>query len=101
MDQDPKLTVAYLVVDSLDECEAELPELLDLITWTLSAQRTHELDENFQIFCDNLVYFDKDNNTVGLIHQSTKEYPNEYLISRSAMGIRLAYDYVYAAQRKR
>ena len=40
MVQDPKLTVAYLAVDALDECEAELPQLLDLITWTLSAQPT-------------------------------------------------------------
>jgi hypothetical protein len=32
MVQDPKLTVAYLVVDALDECEVGLPELLDLIT---------------------------------------------------------------------
>jgi hypothetical protein len=40
MVQDPKLTVAYLVVDALDECAVGLPELLDLITWTLSAQRT-------------------------------------------------------------
>ena len=39
--QDPKLTVAYLVVDALDECEVGLPELLDLITWTVSAQPTH------------------------------------------------------------
>jgi hypothetical protein len=45
-----------------------------------------KLDENIQIFCENLVYFDKDNNTVGLIHQSTKEYLNEYFISHSAMA---------------
>src|ERR1700722_6981387 len=38
MVQDPKLTVAYLVVDALDECEEGLPHLLDLITWTVSAQ---------------------------------------------------------------
>ncbi|KAN0070407.1 hypothetical protein V8E54_011276 [Elaphomyces granulatus] len=38
--QDPKLTrtAAYLVVDALDECEDGLPQLLDLITWTMSAQ---------------------------------------------------------------
>src|ERR1700719_2367136 len=35
---DPKLTAAYLVVDALDECEEGLPQLLDLITWTVSAQ---------------------------------------------------------------
>jgi NACHT domain len=40
MVQDPKLTVAYLVVDALDECEVGLPQLLDLITWTVSAQPT-------------------------------------------------------------
>jgi hypothetical protein len=40
MVQDPKLTVAYLVVDALDECTENLPELLKLITWTLSAQPT-------------------------------------------------------------
>ena len=41
MVQDPKLTVAYLVVDALDECEVGLPELLDLITSTLvTAQPT-------------------------------------------------------------
>ncbi|KAN0073185.1 hypothetical protein V8E54_008405 [Elaphomyces granulatus] len=38
MVQDPKLTAAYLVVDALDECEAGLPQLLHLITWTVSAQ---------------------------------------------------------------
>src|ERR1700723_1862639 len=38
MVQDPKLTAAYLVVDALDECEEGLPQLLDLITWTASAQ---------------------------------------------------------------
>jgi hypothetical protein len=38
MVQDPKPTVAYLVVDALDKCEVELPPLLDLITWTVSAQ---------------------------------------------------------------
>src|SRR5712664_2034934 len=38
MVQDPKLTAAYLVVDALDECEVGLPQLLDLITWTVSAQ---------------------------------------------------------------
>jgi NACHT domain-containing protein len=40
MVQDPKLAVAYLVVDALDECEVGLPQLLDLITWTVSAQPT-------------------------------------------------------------
>ena len=40
MVQDPKLTTAYLVVDALDECEVGLSQLLDLITWTVSAQRT-------------------------------------------------------------
>ena len=40
MVQDPKLTAVYLVVDALDECEVGLPELLDLITWTVSAQPT-------------------------------------------------------------
>jgi hypothetical protein len=40
MIQDSRLTAAYLVVDALDECEEGLPELLDLITWTVSAQRT-------------------------------------------------------------
>ena len=40
MVQDPKLTAAYLVVDALDECEVGLPQLLDLITWTVSAQCT-------------------------------------------------------------
>src|SRR5467141_3786172 len=38
MVQDPKLTAAYLVVDALDECEDGLPQLLDLITWIVSAQ---------------------------------------------------------------
>src|SRR5467141_1343937 len=38
MVQDPKLTATYLVVDALDECEVGLPQLLDLITWTVSAQ---------------------------------------------------------------
>src|SRR5467141_1585399 len=38
MVQDPKLTAAYLVVDALDECEEGLQQLLDLITWTVSAQ---------------------------------------------------------------
>ncbi|KAN0075950.1 hypothetical protein V8E54_007220 [Elaphomyces granulatus] len=38
MVQDPKLTAAYLVVDALDECEVGLAQLLDLITWTVSAQ---------------------------------------------------------------
>ncbi|KAN0086965.1 hypothetical protein V8E54_000653 [Elaphomyces granulatus] len=38
MVKDPKLTAAYLVVDALDECEEGLPQLLDLITWTVSAQ---------------------------------------------------------------
>ncbi|KAN0086979.1 hypothetical protein V8E54_000667 [Elaphomyces granulatus] len=38
MVQDPKLTAAYLVVDALDECEEGLEQLLDLITWTVSAQ---------------------------------------------------------------
>src|SRR5467141_146475 len=38
MVQDPKLTAAYLVVDALDECEEGLPQLLDLITSTVSAQ---------------------------------------------------------------
>ena len=38
MVQDPKLTVAYLIVDALDECEVGLPRLLDLITWTAPAQ---------------------------------------------------------------
>jgi hypothetical protein len=40
MVQDPKLTAAYLVVDALDECEVGLPQLLDLITWTVSEQCT-------------------------------------------------------------
>src|ERR1700735_1903075 len=40
MVQDPKLTAAYLVVDALDECEVGLSQLLDLITWTMSTQRT-------------------------------------------------------------
>jgi nucleoside phosphorylase len=38
--QDPRLTAAYLVVDALDECEVGLPQLLDLITQTVSAQST-------------------------------------------------------------
>ncbi|KAN0077506.1 hypothetical protein V8E54_005810 [Elaphomyces granulatus] len=38
MVQDPKLTAAYLVVDALDECEVGLPQLLDLITQTVSTQ---------------------------------------------------------------
>jgi hypothetical protein len=38
MVQDPKLTVAYLVVDAFDECEVGLPQLLNLITRTVSAQ---------------------------------------------------------------
>ena len=38
MIQDSRLTAAYLVVDALDECEVGLPQLLDLVTWTLSAQ---------------------------------------------------------------
>ncbi|KAN0078645.1 Pfs, NACHT and WD domain protein [Elaphomyces granulatus] len=38
MVQDPKLTATYLVVDALDECEVGLPQLLDLITWTVSTQ---------------------------------------------------------------
>jgi len=38
MVQDPKLKAAYLVVDALDECEEGLPQLLDLITSTMSAQ---------------------------------------------------------------
>src|SRR5467141_221394 len=41
MVQDPKLTAAYLVVDALDECEEGLPQLLDLITWTVSAQSSY------------------------------------------------------------
>ena len=40
MVQDSRLTAVYLVVDALDECEVGLPQLLDLITWTVSAQRT-------------------------------------------------------------
>jgi NACHT domain len=40
MIQDSRLTAVYLVVDALDECEEGLPELLDLITSTVSAQRT-------------------------------------------------------------
>jgi NACHT domain-containing protein len=40
MVQDPKLTAAYLVVDALDECDVGLPQLLDLISWTVSAQPT-------------------------------------------------------------
>ena len=40
MVQDPRLTVAYLAVDALDECEVGLSQLLDLITWTVSAQPT-------------------------------------------------------------
>src|SRR3984957_7426053 len=38
MVRDPKLTATYLIVDALDECEVGLPQLLDLITWTVSAQ---------------------------------------------------------------
>ncbi|KAN0075953.1 hypothetical protein V8E54_007223 [Elaphomyces granulatus] len=38
MVQDPRLTATYLVIDALDECEVGLPQLLDLITWTASAQ---------------------------------------------------------------
>ncbi|KAN0073083.1 hypothetical protein V8E54_009197 [Elaphomyces granulatus] len=38
MVQDPKLKAAYLVVDALDECEEGLPQLLDLITSTVSVQ---------------------------------------------------------------
>ena len=38
--QDPRLTAAYLVVDALDECEVGLPQLLNLITQTVSAQST-------------------------------------------------------------
>jgi hypothetical protein len=41
MIQDPKLTAAYVVVDALDECEVGLPELLDLITRTMSAQSAY------------------------------------------------------------
>ena len=37
MVQDPKPTATYLVVDALNECEVGL-QLLDLITWTVSAQ---------------------------------------------------------------
>ena len=40
MVQDSRLTAVYLVVDALDECEVGLPELLDLITSTVSAQPT-------------------------------------------------------------
>ena len=40
MVKDPKLTVAYLVIDALDECEVGLQQLLDLITWTMSARST-------------------------------------------------------------
>src|ERR1700740_1493970 len=38
MVQDPKLKAAYLAVDALDECEEGLPQLLDLITSTVSTQ---------------------------------------------------------------
>ncbi|KAN0075952.1 NAD(P)-binding domain protein [Elaphomyces granulatus] len=38
MVQDPRLTATYLVIDALDECEVGLTQLLDLITWTASAQ---------------------------------------------------------------
>ena len=38
MIQDSRLTAAYLVVDALDECDVGLPQLLDLITWSVSAQ---------------------------------------------------------------
>ncbi|KAN0080626.1 wd-repeat protein [Elaphomyces granulatus] len=38
MVQDPKLMATHLVVDALDECEVGLPQLLDLITWTVSGQ---------------------------------------------------------------
>jgi hypothetical protein len=37
MVQDPKKET-YLVVGALDECEVVLPQLLNLITWTMSAQ---------------------------------------------------------------
>jgi hypothetical protein len=40
MVQDPKPTATYLVVDALNECEVGL-QLLDLITWTVSAQCTY------------------------------------------------------------
>jgi hypothetical protein len=36
--EDLRLTPTYLVVDALDECEVGLPELLDLITQTVSEQ---------------------------------------------------------------
>ena len=62
MVQDPKLTIAYLVVDALDECEVGLPQVLDLITWTVSAQPTrvkwivssrHRFDIENRLVVDN------------------------------------------------
>ena len=58
---------------------------LEMQGWKDTLPSDDELDENIQIFtvCEHLVYLDEDNNTVNLIHQSTKEFllsENRYFI---------------------
>ncbi|RKL08734.1 Vegetative incompatibility protein HET-E-1 [Fusarium oxysporum] len=64
--QDPILAAAYLVIDALDECRTDLPQLLNLITnvsrisssrvkWIVSSRRSGEIEEHFRRLNDTLI----------------------------------------------
>jgi GPI inositol-deacylase-like protein len=70
------LRIIVSAVYPLTRRELAMAFCLERQGWKDTLPSNDKLDENIQIFtvCEHLVYLDKDNNTVNLIHQSTKEF---------------------------
>jgi Cdc6-like AAA superfamily ATPase len=88
--EDAQVVLRLIVsaVHPLTRRELAMAFCLERQGWKDTLPSDDELDENIQIFtvCEHLVYLDEGNNTVNLIHQSTKEFllsENRYFISSS------------------
>ncbi|KAN0081738.1 hypothetical protein V8E54_003036 [Elaphomyces granulatus] len=76
--EDAQVVLRLIVsaVRPLTRRELAMAFCLERQGWKDTLPSDDKLDENIQIFtvCEHLVYLDEDNNTVNLIHQSTKEF---------------------------
>jgi hypothetical protein len=76
--EDAQVVLRLIVsaVRPLTRRELAMAFCLERQGWKDTLPSDDKLDENMQIFtvCEHLVYLDEDNNTVNLIHQSTKEF---------------------------
>ncbi|KAN0071996.1 hypothetical protein V8E54_009725 [Elaphomyces granulatus] len=88
--------VLQLIVSAirpLSRRELAIAFCLEKQGWEDTLPSDDKLDENIQIFtvCEHLVYLDEDNNTVHLIHQSTKEFllgeNQDFISSEDANGL--------------